>query len=145
MTATWPAALPQFVQERGYSESLADQTIESPMDSGPPKVRRRFTKNYRPLQMTIQCDATQRELFEYFYHTTLSGGVLPFHWVNPQTQALALMRFRRPPPAYSVFGGVNTAISFSLWQITQYAALRFDSTIITFDSTEVTFDEANRY
>jgi hypothetical protein len=145
MTAVWPAGLPQYVQERGYREDLPDQTVESQVDSGPPKVRRRFTKNFRAIQASIQCDAEQDEIFDYFYNTTLEGGTQPFLWLNPVRQALALFRFRRPAPVKTVFGGINVAISMNLWQLAQYAALRLDSTIITFDSTLVTFDEANRW
>lgn len=145
MTAIWPAALPQYVQEQGFGEGLPDQTIESQMEAGLPKSRRRYTKNFRPMQATIWCTAEQGQLFEYFYEETLSGGVLPFHWVNPFTQVLAEFRFKRPPPQKRSFGSANVEISMNLWQTRQYAALRFDSTRITFDSTLVTFDETNRF
>ena len=42
---TWPASLPQYVQEGGYQETLQDQTVESNMETGPAKIRRRFTKS----------------------------------------------------------------------------------------------------
>lgn len=117
MTASWPAGLPQFVQEQGYSETLRDQSIESPMDAGPPKVRRRFTGNYRPLTWTIRCDAEQAEAFEEFYEVMLAGGTLPFTWVHPRTQRESLFRFRKPPPQYLPFGGTNVAITMQVWEL----------------------------
>lgn len=145
MTAVWPAGLPQYVREQGFGENLPDQTIESQMDAGLPKARRRYTQNYRPIQATIWCDADQHALFEFFYEEALGGGVLPFHWVNPLTQVLAEFRFKRPPPQKRSFGAANVEIAMTLWQTRQYAGLRFDSTLFTFDSTARTFDETNRF
>lgn len=145
MTAVWPAGLPQFVQEQGFSESLPDQTLESQMDTGPPKVRGRFTMNYRPMQASIRCTIRDQEkLFEHFYRDVLGGGALPFHWVNPTTQVLSLMRFKRPPPQKRVMGDC-IEFALNLWQLRQYAAFRFDSTVVTFDSTEHLFDETHLF
>ena len=113
----WPPSLPQFVQESGYSESLPDQTIETSMSAGPPKIRRRFTASFRPIQCTIMCTAAQAETFETFDLTTLRGGSLPFDWVNPRTQTPATFRFRKPVPQYSPFGGNNVMISMRLERI----------------------------
>lgn len=115
--ATWPTGLPQFVQEGGFSESLPDQNIETPMQSGPAKSRRRFTADMRPLQVQILCTPAQVDLFETFFLTTLRGGSLPFDWVNPRTQVAATYRFRRPPPSYAVVGGVNVMITMRLERI----------------------------
>jgi hypothetical protein len=147
MTISWPATLPQYVQQAGYGESLPDQTIESQVDAGPPKSRRRFTKNARQVQATIWCDAAQRAAFELFHADTLQGGVLPFLWVNPITQVAALYRFRRPPPALTAFAGGHIAIAMNLLQLAQYTTFRFDVTgaPITFDSTLISFDQANSY
>lgn len=145
MTASWPASLPQFVQQQGYQESLPDQTIESEVDSGPAKTRRRFTKNLRPIQASIWVDMTQKATFEFFHNTTLDGGTAPFLWVNPLTQAMALFRFRRPPPAIAALGPDHAQIAMNLYQLTQYTAFRFDSTLVTFDSTLVSFDAMNLY
>lgn len=114
---SWPATLPQYVNVSGYQESLPDQTIESAVDAGPPKVRRRFTANYRAITATIWVDGTQRAAFETFFETTLAGGSLAFDWVNPLTQAAASFRFRRPPPAYEALGGDTFAIRMNLWQL----------------------------
>lgn len=114
---SWPASLPQFVQEQGYDESLPDQTVESPMDSGPPKSRRRFTTAFRPLRVTIWCTAEQAEDFEEFYMDDCAAGSLSFTWVHPRTQQAATFRFRKPAPKPQPFGAGNVAYTFNLWQL----------------------------
>lgn len=116
MTAAWPATLPQFVQEQGFDETLPNQRLESSVDSGPPKARRRFTKNYRAIQCEIWCDADQADDFEDFYETDLAGGVLPFTWVNPVTQTAATFRFRGSPPRRSVRGEI-VIYRLQMWQL----------------------------
>ena len=103
--AVWPTDLPQYALESGYQESLEDQTIETQMDSGPAKVRRRFTTGYRKYQLVIQMSAAQMEIFETFFLETLQGGSLPFDWLHPRTRAPKTFRFRRPPPSISPIGG----------------------------------------
>lgn len=115
MPATWPTTLPQYVLEAGYQETLEDQTVESQMDTGPAKVRRRFTTSVRRFQVTIQCTEAQAVDFEDFYTVTLAGGSLPFEWVHPRTQVARTFRFKKPPPQVSVQGGGNTVrYSFAL-------------------------------
>ena len=101
---TWPANLPQFVNEAGYSESLEDQTIESSMDTGSAKVRRRFTAAFRKFSVSLTMDPTQAAAFETFYLTTLQGGSLPFDWVHPRTRVAKTFRFRKPAPQVTVAG-----------------------------------------
>lgn len=144
MTAVWPAGLPQFVQEQGFSESLPDQILESAMETGQSKSRRRFTGNWRPVQATIWCTSAQALVFENFVDETLGGGALPFFWVNPVTQTMALFRFKRPAPQKRAMGDA-IIYAMNLWQLRLYAAFRFDSELVTFDSTLHTFDEANRF
>ena len=116
-TPAWPSSLPQFVQESGYSESLPKVLIESQNEAGPPRLRRRFTSNWREIQAAIFCTEAQRLIFENFHHTTLADGVLPFTWVNPLTQAPKTFRFRLPEPTYRPLGGGNVIIQMNLWQL----------------------------
>lgn len=100
----WPATLPQYVLQEGYQEKLPDNTVETPMDTGPDKVRRRFTTNYRVFTVQMEMTAAQAAVFDGFYVTTLRHGSLDFDWVHPITQAPAVFRFRKPPPQKSVRG-----------------------------------------
>lgn len=100
----WPATLPDFVLEAGFQESFPDQSIESPVDAGPAKVRRRFTASIRTFRMTIQMTEAQANIMDEFYEDTLAGGSLSFDWVHPRTRAFRTFRFRKPPPSYTKRG-----------------------------------------
>lgn len=117
MTAAWPETLPQFVLEQGYDESLPDNSVESTMEDGTQKARRRFTHAWRPLSVTIRCTPQQAEDFEAFYFDTVKV-VLPFTWVHPVTQEPGTFRFRKPVPKKRPGGsGGYVDVSFSMWQI----------------------------
>lgn len=109
----WPTTLPQYVLEQGYSENAPDQSIESQVDGGPVKQRRRYTTNFRPLKVTIRCEPDEVATFEDFYYDTLLGGTLTFDWVHPRTQAACVMRFRKPAPSIRPSGDA-VDISMSL-------------------------------
>lgn len=109
-TATWPPGLPDYVLEQGYSEQLEDQTIESTVEAGLAKVRRRFTAPVRRFQVSLQMDAAQAAIFEAFFLDTLQGGSLPFEWRHPRTGAATRFRFRKPVPSITVFGGIDVRV-----------------------------------
>jgi hypothetical protein len=111
---TWPATLPQFVLEGGYQESLQDQTIETQMEAGPAKIRRRFTKSLRRFQMSLMLTSAQAATFETFWQTTCKGGSIPFDWVHPRTRVATAMRFRNPAPQFTSFGGINVIAQFNV-------------------------------
>lgn len=112
--SAWPNTLPQYVLQDGFSEKVEDQLIESQMDAGRAKTRRRFTAPLRLLNVSLNLTAAQRTAFETFYFTTLQAGALPFTWVNPITQAAADMRFRNPAPQYASLGGDLSRVSFAV-------------------------------
>lgn len=112
---TWPTTLPSFVQEGGYTEALQDQTVESNVDAGPAKIRRRFTKSLRKFGITLQMLPAQVTIFETFWQNTVKGGSLPFDWVHPRTRVAATLRFRTPAPSYTTGGGgAYVIVSFAL-------------------------------
>jgi len=115
--ASWPGGLPAYVLIDGFSEKLPQQALETEMEAGPPKIRRRFTTNWRQFQATIKVDGTGRALFDTFYRETLGGGTLPFDWVHPATRAAATFRFRLPPPQIAAVTGDLYTISFAMEQI----------------------------
>lgn len=113
-TATWPTGLPEFVLEQGYQENLEDQTIESTVESGLAKIRRRYTAPVRRFQVVVQMDTEQASLFEAFFLDTLQGGSLPFDWRHPRTGAATRFRFRKPVPSISVIGGEYVRIQMAI-------------------------------
>lgn len=111
---TWPGTLPQFVFEQGYSEKLNDQTQESTVDVGPPKIRRRFTKQIRTFTVQMRFTPTQKDTFEGFWQDTLLGGSMPFTWVHPLTRVSTVFRFRKPAPSFTSIGGADSIVSFTM-------------------------------
>lgn len=112
--ATWPGTLPQYVFEQGYTEKLNDQTLESAVDVGPPKIRRRYTKQIRSFTVEMRLTQTQKATFEGFWQDTLLGGSAPFDWVHPLTRAATTFRFRKPAPSFSSIGGADSIVRFSM-------------------------------
>lgn len=102
--ATWPGGLPAFVDQSGYSETLPDVNIESPVEAGPPKVRPRTTVNWTPFTLSMRLTRAQYDIFVAFYTQTLRYGSLRFDWVHPYTRAPFTFRFRKPPPKFTPAG-----------------------------------------
>lgn len=115
--ATWPPSLPEYVLEQGYGEALEDQTVESTVEAGIAKVRRRFTAPVRRFAVVMQFDTSQAITFENFYLNTLQAGSLPFDWRHPRTGAALRFRFRKPVPQYSVIGGEYVRVQMVLESI----------------------------
>lgn len=101
--AVWPASLPQDV-ERPYQETLADNTVTTPMEIGPAKKRRRSTAGVSTLSATVQLTTAQTETLQTFFEDTLAGGALRFDWTHPRTQVAAVFRFAKPPQISHVSG-----------------------------------------
>lgn len=106
----WPVSLPQYVTESGFTEQIQDQTIESQMETGPAKIRRRFTKSLRRFQVSMQMTAAQVSTFENFWQTTCRGGSIPFDWLHPRTRVASTLRFRNPAPMITTIGGGTAAV-----------------------------------
>jgi hypothetical protein len=107
-TPAWPSSLPQTVDQFTYAENFADVVERSEMDSGPAKIRRRFTSGIQPIQATVTVTIAQAATLQTFFDDTTRGGSLEFQWTHPRTGAAARMRFLAPPqltpkgPAYYV-------------------------------------------
>lgn len=100
---TWPASLPQQVEMTDFQETVPNMLIRSSTDTGPPKVRRRFSAGVRPINGRQLLTKAQVATLDTFYVTTLTGGALAFDWVHPRTQAAASLRFVGPP-VYTCLG-----------------------------------------
>jgi len=110
----WPASLPQYVLENGYQEQLPPNTVETEMETGTVKIRRRYTKVFRKFGVSIQMTEAEAAIFEEFYLLTCASGTLPFSWAHPRTRAPMDFRFRRPPPVYQSIGGTYVRASFMI-------------------------------
>lgn len=115
--AVWPVTLPEYVLESGYNEQLPKNTVETEMEAGPLKSRRRYTKVFRKFQVSMIMTGDQAATFETFYFDTCSSGAAPFDWLHPRTRAPMSFRFVQPPPVYSPFGGNYVRVAFTLLEV----------------------------
>jgi hypothetical protein len=96
-TLTWPATLPQTVDQPTFTEGFADVVERSSMDSGPAKIRQRFTGGIQTFRATITLTTAQAATLQTFFDVTTAGGSLEFAWTHPRTGAVARMRFLAAP------------------------------------------------
>jgi hypothetical protein len=95
--ATWPASLPQDLEQAGHFEAAPDTVIRSEMSTGAQKIRRRFTAAPVPIPGKQLMTTAQVATLRTFYVTTLGGGALPFDWKLPRTGTTTTFRFLKPP------------------------------------------------
>ncbi|MEW6263386.1 MAG: hypothetical protein AB1641_09930 [Thermodesulfobacteriota bacterium] len=95
--ATWPATLPQELEVRGFKEEFPNALLRTPMDSGPPKQRQRFTAAPTPITGQQTLTTAQRATLYTFFVDTLGHGADVFDWVHPVTGAACEFRFKAPP------------------------------------------------
>jgi hypothetical protein len=87
----WPAELPQRVLASGYSESLGDGRLRTQMETGPMKVRRRFSAVARPIAASFRVSPDGKARIERFWWEEIGGGSLPFLMPDQTHDALALL------------------------------------------------------
>lgn len=112
---TWPLTLPQG--PASYSESNNDSIlIRTATDSGPSKVRRRFTKAVVEGQMTFLLTLAQLKVFREFHRAQLNLGTERFNFMHPWDQVVREYRLTKQP-GYSAEGplAVNVSVSFELY------------------------------
>lgn len=110
---TWPSTLPEPVLD-SISYSPWQNTIRSQMDSGPPKMRRRFTAAGEDVTVVLILTPAQKDALDTFIRTTLKD-VLPFDWYEFRAaeQTVATYRFKQRP-AYTPWGAEYWQATLSL-------------------------------
>lgn len=93
MAEDWPVGVNTNVLV-GIKDKRLSAKVRSPMDAGPPIVRRRFTVAVRNVDFPMTFTNTERALFDTWYETVIDEGVLSFLFPDPVTDALVAMRFR---------------------------------------------------
>lgn len=89
----WPATLPIAPLLDGYRERPPATTLRTEMDTGPAKLRRRFTSGTRPISVGFVLTKAQLERFDEFYVTVCAGGALSWTWEHPRTLEPVTLRF----------------------------------------------------
>lgn len=117
MPVSWPSAFPELPTYIGTTEGPPDVVIRTPMDVGPPKIRRRMTTGSRMCDIRLLMTATVLNAaspngFDAFYVTDCLCGTSTFTWKNPRTEASVTMRFASVPQ-YRSLGGANYEVTFT--------------------------------
>ena len=95
--AVWPVGLQQK-QFTGITEKRQNAQQRSEMDTGAPKVRKRFTAAVRQVNIPVVFSMADKAPFDTFYITTLGEGVLAFDWTDPVDDSTTVsFRFTKPP------------------------------------------------
>jgi len=76
----WNLTLPQNYEQKSYSEGASTNFIESKVDAGPIKRRRRTTAEYIPISVTMFLTNAQVNTFKTFYKDTIKSGTLSFNF-----------------------------------------------------------------
>jgi len=107
----WPAGLPQRPLVDGYSNSFGNGAARTDMDSGPPKIRKRFTATAEPLRLVFRLTRLQVATLRAFFKDDCAYGAVPFSFVEPVLGASVRVAFSKPPA------------------IVPRSAIRFDATL----------------
>lgn len=87
----WPPTLPQNAAVSGYGEGGGMNIAISPMDAGPPKLRK-VSSRADQITVTYLMTTSQVATFETFAKTTTSG-IKRFNWQHPRTAVSKEVRF----------------------------------------------------
>ena len=80
----WPLDLPQTLPQETRGPTPRKNYVETEMDTGPAKRRRRFTAVVQDIDAPeMYLHADQWQSLSAFYGTVLAGGTLSFMWRDP--------------------------------------------------------------
>jgi len=92
MNPAWPQSLPQKPLLNGLAEQAPNTLLRSNMETGPAKVRRRYTAGVRKFPVSFVLTEAQVATMDTFLQETLLGGALKFDWLHPRTGAAVTFR-----------------------------------------------------
>ncbi len=114
MAEQYPSAISDKLQIPSFGYEIDKNFIESDMEIGPPKVRRRNTKRNDKFTGNIFFTKTELDIFFQFYNTTLQDGSLTFLFNDPLNTGTDIeVRFIEAP-TFNLVGFENFSIAFSL-------------------------------
>lgn len=89
MIPVWPEEFRQKTLVDGFKSGTRGTRLSTPMDVGPPKMRRRGV-NLRPISFADYFTADQRARFDRFWEEDLGNGTRPFLYPNPHLNGFTL-------------------------------------------------------
>ena len=93
----WPELVPQCFLLNSYLEEKQPVVIRSPVDQGPQKVRRRYTRAITGVVAGLAVTKIELDEFDQWFDVTLQGGSLSFYVTSPITGEQRETRFLQPP------------------------------------------------
>lgn len=114
MAQPWPASLQQKLNSSGFEMIPGNPTIRSDMDTGPAKVRSRYTDAIDVYRASILLDFSEHDDFMTFYKTSLNNGVNTFEFTDPFTEQTAIFRFIESP-TITALGGRTFRVNM-IWE-----------------------------
>ena len=81
--AAWPTGVPDTFESSGFAYDADSGVVRSDMDSGPPKVRRRFSSVSKNMKGTIIMTKAQFLLWETWFEDVVYHGSLSFTMTDP--------------------------------------------------------------
>lgn len=111
---TWPVGLQQKLDSESFEKKFGSTSTRSDMDTGPAKVRSRFTDAVDNYGCSILLDFSEYNTLQTFFKTTLNNGTLPFLFVDPFTETEETFRFVEPP-SIRALGGRTFRVSMT-WE-----------------------------
>ena len=94
-TVQWPAELPNCADT--WRERDRETLIRTPMETGPPKVRRRFTSPIREFDVGMVMRHDQFADLRDFYDISCAQGVVKHYFRHPYLNLVQEFRFMAPP------------------------------------------------
>jgi hypothetical protein len=91
--AVWPAGLPQYVEQDGFSEKPANLGITFRTDSGATLSRQLHTAGSDSFTFKMFLTTAQTATLRTFYKDTVAGEALSWTWLHPITGAAATFYF----------------------------------------------------
>lgn len=92
---TWPITLPQLPFD-GVTTRDDDAVLRTPMDTGPPTRRNRFTAHTQKLSYPMVLTGAEKVDFDFFYRNDLKNGSLAFDWIDLADDTTVSMAFTGP-------------------------------------------------
>ena len=93
---TWPADLPQVIERNEYGYGLPDNLVRTSLP-GAARTRRRSRLPGSKITGSMLMTKAEISDLETFHDDRLAGGVLAFHFPNPEGSGMVLVAFSRPP------------------------------------------------
>lgn len=121
--ANWPTQLPQMFEAASYGFAPQSGVIRTSMDTGPDKVRRRFSAVTKVHSGSMIVSKTDLETYFFpFFHTTIVEGTLEFNFQDPLDDLSTIaVRFvtkvGKKPYAYKQYTPETVRLAFILEEI----------------------------